>query len=160
MDRYRKELAQRTRRMPIYSVPVKYRLKESDRVSFKVDGSITVREIAVNMAPPQPTGAVIKVSSELGEGVVGSYDIYYEDPSETNSERVMMAELAIKKTKTTWPLPSIVGVVKRPRIGKKNTRINELLRYGIDYEIIVSGDVQRVYKPRFNRLNLSEDEVI
>ena len=45
MNRYQKEVAQYNRRIPVYKYPVKFRLKESDRVKLKDEGKGLVASI-------------------------------------------------------------------------------------------------------------------
>lgn len=154
MDRYSKELAQRVRRMPVYSVPISYHLKESDRIGFKKE--IQVKEVAVNMGRQPATGRTITVDKSKAEGLLGYFHIYYDDPEQTDTDRMAMASLALQKGSIIFSLPVISGITDDRE--KKSVNISKLLRKGIDYTLL-TGDVERVYKPRFNYLGLSEDEV-
>lgn len=154
MNKYSKELAQRIHRMPIYSVPISYHLKESDRISF--GKGIKVKEVAVNMGRQPGTGRTINLDESKAEGLLGYFHIYYDDPNQTDADRLAMASLALQKGSIVFSLPVIYGATNDRE--KKPVNVSRQLRKGIDYTLL-TGDVERVYKPRFNYLGLPEDEV-
>lgn len=152
MNKYLKELAQRVHRMPIYSVPISYRLKESDRISL--EKGIKIKEVAINMGRQPGTGRRISLDESKAEGLLGYFHIYYDDPNQTDADRLAMASLALQSGYITFSLPGIYGITD----DKKPVNVSRQLRKGIDYTLL-TGDVERVYKPRFNYLGLPEDEV-
>lgn len=157
MDRYKKELAQRVRRTPIYSFPVSYRLKESDRLEI-TDKDICIKEVAVQMGNKQ-TGTVYKVSRDLLEGPVGTYIIYYDDPEEPAEERKKRAMLDVSKGRWLTKLRTIEGIGKNILGNTERRAMNPYLRKGIEYDLIV-GEEERVYKPKYNYLGLPDEEVL
>ncbi|MDT2638639.1 hypothetical protein P7D31_00725 [Enterococcus dongliensis] len=132
MNRYQKEVAQYNRRIPVYKYPVKFCLKESDRVKLKDEGKgfvASIKQFVNAMGGVSLTDN--RKEFEVREDRLTDYYFYYDDPDETDDERKATILRAFNSGSTTVYHPLL-----------KN------LRKGIDYDLVI-GEGEYIYKPRY-----------